>query len=227
MDKKVLCIAACLVLVCFSMLARAEDDPRLRWANTITKQINHDWSVYLYSEFNTDHDQGHDLNGIDNELGFNYSGMAKWLDLGAAVGHWDEKDSGAWQGNGQTFQYVYSTFKWSGSGVDISNRCRFDFQFPDHRTEDGQVYRNDLVLAPTYKWTRYKIQPFIGDETYYGFLARHLTTNELASGFNFQITKNIGASIFYMNTQSCSKDTDGTKHWKNQPRIGFTTSVAF
>ena len=225
-----ICVMAGGVVISLSRTATATDDPRFRYDNTFTKTINRDWSISLYSEFDTynfndlktNHNQ-YDLNAIDNELTVNYSRVAPWLDLGGGIGYWDAKIDGSWEGT--TFPFVYATFKKTMFGLEFSDRNRIDCEFPEHGAE-GPVYRNYAVIATVKTWTSLEIQPFVANENFYAFQARYDSDNQAWVGFNFKVTKNVRASLALMMDISHVREADGD-HWKKTPIVVLSTAVNF
>jgi len=224
MAKKSLVLGICLMVCGFSVMAQAGNDPRFRYDNTLIKTINQDWSIDLYSEFDTDRDKAHDLNAIDQELTGVYSGMARWLDLGAGIGYWDAKGNGYWEGT--TFPMGFATFKKTILGLEFSDRNRFEAEVPEHG-EEGLVYRNALTIATAKKWTRFDIQPFVTNEIFYNFLEKYASDNQAFIGFNFKITNNIGASLSFMMDSSHYRQVNNADHWKKTPMAILSTTVSF
>ena len=212
------------VVMGLSLTARAANDPRFRYDNTLVKTINQDWSIDLYSEFDTDKDRTHDLNAIDQELTGVYSGFARWLDLGAGIGYWDAKGNGYWEGT--TFPMGFATLKKTIFGLELSDRNRFEAEVPEHG-EEGLVYRNALTIATAKKWTRFEIQPFVSNEIFYNFLAKYASDNQAFGGFNFKVTKNIGASLSFMMDSSHLREVNNGDHWKKTPMAILSTTVSF
>lgn len=218
-------------LITASSTAKAGDDPRYRYADTLTKTIDQDWSVSLWSEFDTYNFNEPDtpsnafgLNAIDQELTANYSKLAPWLDAGAGVGYWDSKSRGVW--DDAVFPIMYAKFKKTLLGLEINDRDRLDAEFPEH-AEEGPVYRNALTIATAKKWTPLEIQPFVSDEIFYNFLTKDMSENQAFAGFNFRVTENIGASLSFMMDSGHVRDADNSAHWKKTPIAILSTSVNF
>jgi len=203
--------------------AQAEVNPRYRYSNTFVKSFNQDWSAFLYQEFDTDNHGHPDLNAIDQELGLVYSGAARWLDLGMAMGRYDGKSGANWDDINFPFQFI--TLKWAGCGVEVSDRNRVEEEYPEHGAYDTR-YRNDLTLATAKKWTPFELQPFISDEIFYDFDARYLAEDQLIIGFNFKVTKNITAALSYMMDESHIRGAN-KDFWKDQPMAILTTTISF
>jgi|GEM_PF-6720181 hypothetical protein len=219
-------------VVCLSLTAKANDDPHYRYANTLTKTIDQDWSISLWSEFDTYNfnqpdtpSNTHDLNALDQELTANYSKIAPWLDLGGGVGYWDAKSNGTWEDS--VFPIGYATFKKTILGLDLNDRNRIDAEFPEHYMGEGPVYRNALTIATDKKWTPLEIQPFVSDEIFYNFLTKDMSDNQAFVGFNFKVTKNIGASLSFMMDSSHVREANNSTHWKKTPIAILSTSINF
>lgn len=203
--------------------ARAADGPRFRYANSLAKTINQDWGVSLYSEFDTDRDRGHDLNGIDQEFTVSYTGLASWLSLGPGVGYWDAKGNGTWENT--VYPYGFITFQKTFLGLSFNDRNRFDAEVPEHG-EEGLVYRNGLTIATARTWTKLELQPYVSDEIFYSCLLKRLVDNQAFAGVNFKIIKNVNGALFFMMESSNNHQIDGS-HWKKTPMVGLSTSVNF
>ncbi|MBF0489860.1 MAG: DUF2490 domain-containing protein [Candidatus Omnitrophica bacterium] len=226
MAKKILGFVSMVVAaVMFSLVAaRADTNTHFRYANTFVKQINQDWTVYLYQEFNFDGDHHHDLLGVCNEPGVVYSGLAKWLDITLAACTYHGKTNSEWQG--QVVPYVAGTLKWTLAGFDISNKSRIEYDQRNYKLYDRWRYRDVFSIVAPYKWTLFQIQPFVANELYYDFQAHYLTGNQLKMGIQFPVVKHVSALIWYMRDMSHSNLPDDS-HWKTTPTVGFETVISF
>jgi Protein of unknown function (DUF2490) len=231
MGKRLGAVAVCFMVVGFSLSARATDNPYYRYTNSFTKAINQDWSISLYTEFDTYNfnethapTNSHDLHAINPELTANYAGAAPWVDLGAGIGYWDSKSNGSWEDS--TYPIVYATFKKTMFGLEFSDRNRLDAEIPEHYKGEGPVYRNAFTIATEKKWTSLELQPFVSNEIFYNFRAKYMSDNQAFVGFNFKITKDIHSSLSFMMDSSHMREADGD-HWKKTPIVILSTSVNF
>jgi Protein of unknown function (DUF2490) len=220
------------VVICSSLTAKAADDPRYRYGNTLDKTINQDWSITLWSEFDTynfnqpeTNSNSHDLNALDQELSLVYSGLAPWIDLGPGIGYWDAKSNGNWQDT--TYPYGFITLKKTFLGLAFNDRNRFDAEIPEHYVGEGLVYRNALTIATAKKWTSFELQPFVSDEIFYNTRESYLSENQAFVGFNFKVTNNIGASLSLMTDSEHIDVANRGYHWKKAPIIILSTSINF
>jgi len=208
-----------------ALTAKADYDPRFRYGNSLDKTINQNWSVTLWSEFDTDNTSGHSLNAIDQELSIVYSGLAPWLDIGPGVGYWDAKSNGQWVDT--TYPYGFITLKQTAFGLTFNDRNRFDAEIPEHYVGEGLTYRNALTIATVKKWTPLELQPFVSDEVFYNTRENQVSDNQAFVGFNFKVTKNIGASLSFMMDSSYKDEGARGFHWKKTPMAILSTSVNF
>ena len=225
--RMAVCIAALLVvlgIVFFPLPASADGQTQYRYANSVSKNINDQWQVYLYQEQNFDGDSGHDIIGQYNEPGLVYSGFSKSFDLILAYGRGYGKSDGGWVGD-NTF-FLAGMYKWSLLNVDMSNKMRIEYNDRQGNLDDRWRYRNTFVVTLPLKVTRFEVQPFISDEPLYDFDAQYLTYNELRAGVNFKMTKHWSGSLYYMRAMSHSNLPDDS-HWKTTPMVALSTGFSF
>jgi len=225
--KKYLLVAMALtgLVMAGALTAKASDDPRFRYGNFLDKTINQDWSVTLWSEWDTTNNNNHALNAIDQELSLVYSGVAPWLDIGPGVGYWDAKGNGRWEDT--TYPYGFITLKQTAFGLTFNDRNRFDAEIPEHYVGEGLTYRNALTIATVKKWTALQLQPFVTDEVFYNTRTNEVSDNQAFVGFNFKVTNNIGATLSFMMDSSYTDEGARGNHWKKTPMVVFSTSVNF
>ena len=232
--KQYLLVAMVLtgVVIGGALTAKASDDPRYRYGNFLDKTINQDWSVTLWSEFDTFNfnepstpSNVHDLHAFDEELSLVYSGLAPWLDVGPGVGYWDAKSNGAWSDT--TYPYGFFTLKQTAFGLTFNDRNRFDVEIPEHYNGEGLTYRNALTIATVKKWTPLELQPYVTDEVFYNTRTNEVSANQAFVGFNFKVTKNVGASLSFMLDSEYVDEGNRGYHWKKTPIVVLSTLVNF
>ena len=81
--------------------------------------------------------------------------------------------------------------------MDMSNKMRFDYNRRE-MSDNGWVYKNDLAVNLPFKWTAYKIQPYLYDEIVYDFDVREVNYNEFRSGISVALSEKIGLGIYYL-----------------------------
>jgi len=225
--KKYLLVAIVLTgVVIGGVKAKADYDPRFRFANFLDKKINQDWSVTLWSEFDTNTHSDHVLNAIDQEFAPVYSGLAPWIDVGPGIGYYDGKSNGKW--TDLTYPFAFITLKKTAFGLAFNDRNRFDADIPEHYVGEGLVYRNALTIATDQKWTALELQPFVSDEIFYNTRGNYLSESQAFVGFNFKVTNNIHATLAFMMDSSYTRNVNASGgHWKKTPMAVLSTSINF
>ena len=72
--------------------------------------------------------------------------------------------------------------------------------------EAGQ-YRNKLSVRPLTSFTKYKIQPYIADETFFDSDSQELNRNRFYTGLSFNIFKHLKAELYYLWQRSKSSSS--------------------
>ena len=196
------------------------DDGDFQYWNTesVSVKVNEDMEVTLEEEFRFADDAGY-LAYQHSDLGFEYSGIADWLVLGANYRHIFEKSGGKRVETNEP--HVNATVKWKAVGFGFSNRLRFAYKNRE-AGEDGWVYRNKFGFKPLRKFTKLSIQPYVADEIFIDLDTSRFTRNRLYAGFELPLSKNIKAQLFYLWQTSKSSGA-----WIDLNVLGTKIKMAF
>lgn len=118
--------------------------------------------------------------------------------------------------------YLFFTYFGELAGFKFDDRSRFEYQYYSYQDDTGR-YRNKLTIKAPWKFTKLEIQPFISDEFFMMIGGdQGLNQNRLSAGFNFNLTKNLKAEIYYMLLSSKSASI-----WKDYNVLGTKVKVSF
>lgn len=161
---------------------------------TVSWKINDLVSAKAETEFRFG-DNGGNFYYQHTDLGFTYSGIAEWLDLGINYRQIYEKKNGRWQY--ENVPHLNATLKTKLLNYPIGNRSRFEYKAKED-AEDYWRYRNKTTIKTPFKLTTLEIQPYIADEIFYDYNLGLLNRNRLYGGFAFRIFKDLKGDIFYL-----------------------------
>ena len=218
--KTFLAICLFVFLGIFAQSAFSFDDGDFQYWSAVKSswKIDDNWKVGLEEEFRLG-DNGGNLYYQHSDLGFTYSGVASWLDLGINYRHIFEKSSGKWYEENRP--HLNANLKIKAKDWKLSNRSRFEYRNKE-RGDDYWRYRNKVTVKFPWKFTSAKIQPYFADEFFVDFDKEELNRNRIYAGFTFKITKNIKGDIFHLFQRSKS----GGK-WKNTNVLGTKIKLSF
>ena len=94
------------------------------------------------------------------------------------------------------------------------------------REDNDEVwqYRNKLSLKPPFTLTKYKIQPYVADETFFDSDSKELNRNRLYSGISFNIFKQLKGDIYYLWQRSKSSSSG---KWSDYHVAGTKLKILF
>ncbi len=213
-----------LVLMVFAASTFAFDNGDFQYWNTesVSWKIHKVWKLSLIQEFRSV-DDGGNLYYYHTSLVTTYSGIAKWIDLGARFRKASEERSGEWKD--EVRPALECTLKYKLPNLSISNRIRFEYRDRED-AEDYWRYRNKFTLKPPIKFTRFAINPYVADELFYDFNANMLNKNRLYSGFTFKITRGLGGEVYYLWQTDKKRVSTGYK-WKDTNILGTKLKLSF
>jgi len=128
-------------------------------------------------------------------LGLTYSGLFKWLDIGANFRLVFEEKNDDWQYENRP--HLNATFKYEINGFKLSDRNRFEYRDKENSC-NGWRYRNKFAIKLPLQLTRFEIQPYVADEIFVDFIKEKFNRNRLYCGVDFRIFKNLKAEIYYL-----------------------------
>lgn len=217
--KSFLLIVAATVLVsgvCFGY----EDEGFQWWATAeASTKLAEDWKATFQQEFRLG-DDGGNLYYEHSDLSFTYSGLAKWLDVGAAFRLVYEKDgSDEWQRENRPHLNV--TLKGKLFDCSVSSRSRFEYR--DRRgAEDVWRYRNKFTVNLPCELTVLKLRPYAADEIFITLNDDNVDKNRLYFGVAMPVQKGLDVEIYYMWQASRSSN-----EWKDIDVLGTVLKFKF
>jgi len=210
----VIFIVFCLK-ICF-----ASDDGEFQYWNTesVSTKLNDDWKIRLEEELRLG-DDGGNLYYQHSDLGFTYSGLTDWLDLGFNYRQIFEKKSGEWKEEQRP--HLNAVVKWKWLDYGFSNRVRFEYRERED-SQDYWRYRNKFTIKFPLKFSKFEIQPYIADEIFYDFNCEELNRNRFYSGFGLKLLDNLKGEIFFLWQSSQSND-----EWSDIYALGTKLQLTF
>jgi len=193
--NRVLLVVTVSVLVsgiCFGY----EDEGFQWWSNAgASFDVAKDWKCAFEQEFRMG-DDGGNLYYEHSDLGFIYSGLAEWLDLGAGFRLIYEKDSSD-EFQRENSPYIIVTLKGKLFDCPVSTRSRIEYR---DRTEKEDVwrYRNKITVKLPVELTPLKLKPYLADEIFITLNDDNVDKNRLYFGAVMPLSEGIEADIFYM-----------------------------
>ncbi len=191
----ILCVVVINILlrgVCFGY-----SDKGFQWWNTAVASfdIAKGWKCTFEEELRLG-DDGGNLYYEHQDLGFVYSGLGEWIDLGANFRYVSEKGSNDdWLQENRP--HLNATFKWSMFGLSVSDRNRFEYR--DRKDEeDVWRYRNKVTVKFPFELTPFKLKPYVADEIFVTLNDDNIDRNRFYAGASFELTKGLDMDIYYM-----------------------------
>lgn len=181
-----------------------------------TWKIAKDWRMSVSSEAYFDDDASH-YYYQEGDLGFIYSGFAKWFDLSLNYKHVAMESKNRWAPEERP--HFAGIFKFDIGNLSLSDRNRFEYRIREAGTDTWR-YRNLLTIKAPWKFTKWQIQPYIADEVLIDELVRE---NRSYAGFGFKLTKEISAAIYYMQRRL----RQGGGDWSGANIVGTNLRIDF
>jgi hypothetical protein len=116
--------------------------------------------------------------------------------------------------------FMSATPFWSWGAWSFEDRHRLVFSHINGR--DDWRYRNKPKLSIELDRGWYQVEPYVADEIFYGARAGEWNRNRLFVGLEKQVTKTLGAEVYYL-IQSDRRGRD----WDEFHVLGVATNVAF
>ena len=213
--KKIVLVFIAMIFSCGTCLAFDDGDWQYWNTEDISVKLSDKWKANLEQEFRWGDDMSNPYYN-HTDVGIVYSSLADWFDLGFNYRHINEEKSGGWKREHRP--HLNGTIKWKWQDFSFSNRGRLEYRERQDSDEAWQ-YRNKLSIKPPIALTKYKISPYIADETFFDSDSQELNRNRLYAGLSFQIFKHLKAEAYYLwqrfKSSSSGKWTDynviGTK----------------
>lgn len=200
--KPTLAILVTFVLLGGPLAYGAHDGDFQYWnSETLVLQPAPDWQFALNEAFRFRDNRG-EFFYQHSELRVIYSGLPKWFEVGAAWRFIFEKKKTWLNENRPALQ---ATLKGSFYNFRVSNRSMFEYRIREKST-DYWRYRNKTTLRPPFKMTRFNIQPYGAEETFFDFESRKMNRHRVYAGVETNLLKHVRADIFYMIQASTNGD---------------------
>lgn len=190
-------VVVATIVVLSSSVCFAYSDEGFQWwtsASASTK-ISDDWKCTFLQEFRLG-DDGGNFYYEHSDLGFTYSGLADWIDLGANFRLIYEKDGNDdWKRENRPHLNV--TLKNKLFGLSVSSRGRFEYR-DRYKDEDVWRYRHKVTVKFPCELTALKLKPYVADEIFATMNDDNVDKNRVYAGASFGLTETVSADIFYM-----------------------------
>jgi len=219
MRSRILYVMAVNVLL--SSVCMGFTDKGFQWWSSVeaSTEIAKDWKATFQQEFRLG-DAGGNFYYEHSGLMFTYSGLSKWLDVGAGFRLVYEKDdSGEWQRENRPNLDV--TLKGGLFDCSVSSRNRIEYRdFEDKK--DVWRYRNKFTVKLPFEVTSLKLKPYTADEIFITLNDDNIDRNRLYFGVILPLRKGVDADIYYMWQASRSSG-----EWKDIEVLGTGLKFEF
>ena len=206
--------------VCNAPCSAYEDEGFQFWTtDSVSFDIGKDWTAKFEEEFRLG-DDGGNLYYQHSDLGFTYTSLAEWIELGLNYRQIFEKDSrGEWRQENQPHFNI--TLKTQLFDLDLSNRSRFEYRDRE-RNKDLWRYRNKVTVKFPLELTPLKLQPYIADELFVNFDKEDFNKNRFYSGLSLKLSKHIQGEAYYL-----WQSSESGKEWKDIDVLGIQMKIYF
>ncbi|MCX5697007.1 MAG: DUF2490 domain-containing protein [Candidatus Omnitrophica bacterium] len=208
------------ILLLISGSASAYDDGDFQVWNTDVEEfsINKDSKIALEQEFrwgdNVDQFYYHHY-----DAGFFYS-IKKYLSIGGGYRQVFELKKGKFMAEEEP--YLAASLLWDLAGFSFEDRNRIEYRHFAYQADSGR-YRNKITMKLPWKFTRFNIQPYIGDEAFFSLGGTNMfNQNRFCFGLGVSITKNVRGEVYYM-LQSTRNPGD----WVDANVLGTKLKIVF
>ncbi len=195
--KNLITTTALTAVMLFCGVCQAWEDEGVQWwpAVGISHKINDKWKLDFEQEERLG-DNGGNMYYEHSDIGFVYSGLADWIDLGfnyRLIFQKNGKDNFKYESR----PHFNVTFKSKLFGLGISDRSRIEYR--DKETaKDGWRYRNKIAVVFPIELTVLKLQPYIANEAFITIDPEDFTMNRFYTGFTFKLAANTKADVYHM-----------------------------
>ncbi|NQT28499.1 MAG: DUF2490 domain-containing protein [Candidatus Omnitrophica bacterium] len=197
------------------------DDGDYQYWNTenVSWKLGDYWKASLEQEFRFG-DNASNLYYEHTDFGITWSGLTEWIDLGLNYRHIFEEKSSKWREENRP--HLNATVKWKLFSIDFSNRGRLEYRNRE-KAEDFWRYRNKFTVKTPFKFTKFKIQPYVADEIFYDFDQETLNRNRFYAGITFKLLDNLKGNIFYL----LERSENSSNKWVDYNVLGTKLKLAF
>jgi len=222
--RKKIIICIFMILVCgytYNTSCFAFDDEGFQlWSSAgASFDISNQWKGKFEEEFRLGNDGGN-LYYQHSDIGFTYTGLADWIDLGFNYRYVTEKDSqDRWKVENRPHFNV--TVKGQLFGLDFSDRSRFEYRDRESK-ENVWRYRNKVTVKTPVEIAGLKLPTYIADEVFITLNDDNLDRNRLYFGLPLTLAQDFKTDIFYLWQSSRSGG-----EWKDISVIGVFLKFSF
>lgn len=218
--KKIVLLIIISLLLFFAKNCFAFENGDLQYwlISSMETKIQKSWKLKVFEELKFSKD-GNGLYVQNSDIGLNYSGLAKWLDIGANYRLEFEKKNGKWYYENRPYFNV--TFKGSLNNFKISNRSRLEYRDKEI-SKDGWRYRNKTTLKYPITIKNFTLSPYIADEVNADFIVCAINRNRLYVGFTFKGMDHLNLDFFYL-----WQTTASNNKWTTYNIVGTQIKLSF
>lgn len=151
------------------------------------------WKVYLDEEFRIG-DGMSDRYFHRTDFGIGRR-IASWLSVELHYWHSYAKSGGVWIEEQRPFANVIAT--WRLGCLSFKDRNRFEFRIFNEK-ENRQIYRNALTVTPPFRFTSFRIQPYLTNEIFIQLDRVEFVRNRIYIGLKVKPLEKVGIDLYYM-----------------------------
>lgn len=221
MKKIVLIVVVVILLLSFNAFAYDDGDFQIWNTDVEEVQLKKDLKLVFEQEFRWG----------NNSSEFYYqhydAGLAYALNKAWSVGagyrqiYARSSTNNPWQA--ESSPYAFVTYSTEFARFKFEDRNRLEYQYYSFQNDTGR-YRNKFTVKAPWKFTKWEIQPFVGEEIFIMIgNGQGFNQNRVSGGFAISPMKNLKAEIYYMLLSSKSS----TGIWKDYNVLGTKIKVSF
>lgn len=218
MGKRILVVLAMSLILTYNAYAYDDGDFQVWETNVEEVKINNKSKIILEEEFRFA-DDANDFFYHHYDGGYVYT-VNKFLDLGLNYRQVYEKKQGK-KFKQENRPHINAFLKYDLFGFGLEDRSRLEYRHFGYKP-DSFRYRNKFTIKSPWKFTKFKIQPFIADEIFLVFYNKAFTRNRFSSGVSANITKNIKGEVYYL----LQSNREG-KTWEQSNVLGAKIKFTF
>jgi hypothetical protein len=217
--NRVYLAAALSAVLLISQSSLADADFQFWSTTSASVNVDKDWTITVEEHLKLGNDAGH-LYLHHTDLGFVYSGLADWIDLGfnfkelfreESDGHWSQENR----------PHLNITLKGRLGELDWTDGSRFEYRDREDE-EDIWRYVNRLKVRLPCEFTRFKFRPYFADYVFINFGGQTFDKNRIYSGVSFELLKDVESELccFWQSGKSVGR-------WEDLIGVGLQVSIPF
>jgi len=217
--KAIVLVIAVMTLASGTCFAYSDEGFQYWSVVSVSSDISEDWKVNFEQDFRLG-DEGGNLYYEHSDLGFVYTGLGDWIDLGFNYRLIYEKD-GADTRQPENRPHLNVTFKGKMFGLPVSDRSRLEYRDRKDK-EDIWRYRNKVAVKLPWELTELKLKPYLANEFFLDFDADDFNKNRFFAGASFKVAENLKLDIYYM-----WQATKTSREWQDINVLGTKLKFSF